>query len=158
METARNEASDRLLTEVMRATMPNLKTQAQFDGFLIAFDALRMTVNGIYEQNGKKTADGKEALAKALDALTKITEVSEKLREVPEAATSAASEVFKNPPAQFGEDESLRVLLDALSRLESLEALDAWYMACRAQIHRVVTPSLRNQLFDAIRERKVALS
>lgn len=157
MDKPRDEAANRLLTDLMRATMPGLRTQAQYDGFLVAFDALRMTVNGTFERDKKRAADGRAALDKALQALEGITDLSEKLREVPEAATSAAAEAFKRAPVQFGEEEKMRALLDGLACVSSRGELNGWYTANRALIDDVATESMRAKLFDAIRERKLAL-
>ncbi len=150
--------SDRLFIEAMRLSMPGLRTQAQFDAFMAAFDALRSTANGIFEGDAQAITDGKEALSKALDTLGKVTEVSEKLREVPEAATSKASEAFKKPPAQFEEQPVQTELLAELGQLRDLAELTEWYQRRRPDIDRVVTPAARNVLFDAIRERKSALA
>lgn len=154
--TVSPEEAGHMLVEAMRATMPGLRTQAQFNAFMVAFDALRMTANAIFEGDAQKTSQGEDAVRTAIAALKQATDVSAKLRDVPEAATSKAAEDFKRPPVQFGEREAQKRLLDDLDGVRNLEDLEAWYARNRTDLDRVVSPTLRNVLFDTIRAKKVS--
>lgn len=150
------EAAD-MMVEAMRATMPRLRTQAQFDAFMMAFDALRMTANAIFEGDTIKATQGEEAIHTALGALRQATDMSAKLRDVPEAATSKAANAFKQPPAQFEERDAQKRLLSELERVLTLGDLEFWYERNRSDLDRVVSPALRNPLFDTIRAKKLSL-
>lgn len=142
----------------MRQQIPNLRTQAQFNVFMTSFDALRHTLNSAFGRDRTGFEKGTAALVKALDSAFTISEVVEKLRENPDAALSAAASEFKDPPKEFGEYDLQRGLLAELSNLGSLGALNQWYEASKPKIDRIVSQTLRNELFDAIRQKKAGLS
>jgi hypothetical protein len=157
-EAATPAEVDGMFVKALQLSMPGLRTQAQFNAFSAAFDALRTAANGIFERDVTKALQGREALLKALDTLDTVTDVSEKLREVPEAATSAAAEEFKRPPSEFGEYDLQKQLFTELSILATTEDLVIWYTENRGRIDKVRSQTLRNGLLDAIREKKVYLS
>jgi hypothetical protein len=139
---------------VIKQQMPALKSQAQFNAFMASFEALRGLMNAIFAQNAEGENQMREALETSFDAARKITEVTVKLEEVPEAATSKDAEEFKKPPTQFGEYDIQRQLLSELGTLHTSDGLMDWYWKKRKQIDEVVSPTLRNPLLDAIRARK----
>ena len=145
------------VVEAVRQQMPALKTQAQFNALMAAFDALRLTLNSIFEGDKEKTAEGRKALDAAIDLAGKVTEITQRLADVPEAATSQAAQEFKQPPAQYQEYEYQRQLLGELEKIESLDALNKWYADTKPQRDRIVSQSFRNALMDAIRARKLVL-
>jgi hypothetical protein len=147
-----------LIIQAMRQQMPGLRTQAQFNAFMAAFDALRVHLNFVFEGNTEKATEAKQALESAIEFAAKATEVSDQLRDVPEAATSPAAQEFKNPPAQFQEYDVQKSLLVQLARIETLPELTQWYNDTKEQRDRVVSQSLRNVLMDEIRRKKVALT
>lgn len=148
------------MLEAMRTQMPALRTQAQYNAFCAAFDALRLTMNAIFEGNAARQAEGKKALDLSLDIAQKVTAISEQLREVPEAAGTVGAELFTRAPAELQEHDIQRALLSELAQLETLEELSEWYMATPTveRRGRVVSQNLRNVLMDSIRERKAALT
>ena len=154
---ANHDAARLLFTEAARLSFPSLRTQAQFDSLLVSIDALRGVADAIFSLDAARTLEMRDALLKSIDALVKVTEISEKLREVPEAATSLEAERFKQAPAQFTEAQAQSRLLSELSRIEDVDTLGSWYLERRAEMDRVVTPQYRNPLFDAIREKRAAL-
>lgn len=145
-----------MVMQALRQTMPGIKTQAQFNAFMAAFDALRVTVNSLCEGDAVKAAEGRKALDMALDLAAKVTQVTEQLRDVPEAATSKAAEEFKKPPAEFGEYDVQRKLLTELEAITSDADLTEWYARTKEQRDSVKSQTLRNALIDAIRNKKLA--
>jgi hypothetical protein len=147
-----------MMLNAMRQQIPNLKTQAQFNIFMSAFDALRHTLNLAFGRDLAGFEKGKEALNKALASAYTISEIIEKLQDSPEAATSKAAEEFKNPPREFQEYDVQKSLLAELSTKTTVDDLTRWYEANRARIDCVVSQTLRNELFDAIRNKKHELT
>ncbi len=148
------EEAEQMMIAVMRVQLPQLRTQAQFNTFMACFEALRMTANGIFERDPEKASKGRAALNNALDALEGVTDVSERLRNVPEAATSKASEDFKNPPMQFGVAELYRRLIGELTAITDKDVLSAWWNSNRADIDKLTDPKMRNSVIDMVREKK----
>ena len=115
------------------------------------FESLQHYLNASF---GRDTATAKklrEGLDKALDLAPKMTEVTERLEDTPEATTNKD---FVKPPDQFTEEATQKELLEELGRLSSRSGLQSWYEDQRARIDTVVSPSLRDKLFDAIRAKK----
>ena len=142
------------MLQAMRQQIPNLKTQVQFNLFMKAFDALRHTLNSAFGLDKEGYEKGKQVLDLALGSALKMSEVVQKLQDMPEAATSKAAEEFKQPPREFLEYDVQKALLTELERLGSGEELQRWYDSNRARIDCVVSATIRNELFDAIREAK----
>jgi hypothetical protein len=139
----------------LQQQFPALKSQAQFNAFQASFEAFRGVLNAIFSSSPLAEQEALEALGKAFDVAKQATKITNQLEEVPEAATSRAAEEFKQPPAEFGEYDEQRKLMTELAHIENLKDLTDWYKTNRARIDRVRSPSLRNLLLDAIRERKV---
>jgi hypothetical protein len=142
----------------VRGQVPNLKTQAQFTLFMQAFEALRVALNSAFGLDHQGFNQSRAALNLLLDASLSVTEVGEKLAEIPEAATSAAAEALKQPPKEFGEQDLQTSLLAELEMLKNAEELQKWYDNNRSRIDGVVSQPLRNGLFDAIRAKRNAIS
>jgi hypothetical protein len=138
--------------------MPAVTSQAQFNAFMASFDALRFTFNEICAGNLAQETEGRKALDMSLELGRKVTEVTEQLKDIPEAATSKAAEEYKNPPAQYYEYDIQRALLSELEQLAELDKLNEWYSLTKERREMVKTSSLRNALFDAIRSRKSLLT
>lgn len=148
----------RLIVDAMRSTMPALRTQAQFNAFMASFDALRLLMNYVFEGNAEKVMESKRALEMSIDAAAKVTQISEQLRDVPEAATSHAAEEFKNPPAEFHEYDLQKQLMSELEAITGHARLVQWYeTTVKSQESRIKSQTLRNALFDAIRTKKTLL-
>lgn len=139
----------------LQQQLPALRSQGQYTAFQGAFEAFRATVNGVLEGKPELESAGREALEKAMETLRMATHLTVKLQEVPEAATSAASEDFKRPPADFQEYDVQRALLSELQVIETLPGLNEWWVANRARIDLVKSPSLRNPLLDLVREKRI---
>lgn len=148
------EFDKQLFFKALQQQLPSLKSQAQFTAFQAAFESFRGVMNAIFEANPVTEKECIDALNKAFDVAKKVTEVTHKLADVPEAATSKAAEEFKQPPAEFSEYDEARALMTELAHVETLSALTQWWTTNRARIDRVRSPSVRNPLLDAVRERK----
>lgn len=148
---------EQLMAQALKQQMPGLQTQAQYNVTMTAFDALRVHLNAVFMSDKELADKSKETLFKALDGALQVTEISQKLGHVPEAATSAVAEDFKQPPKQFHEYDVQRALLTELEQITSLPQFDQWYIANRARLEMVVSPSFRNGLFDAIRAKRAGL-
>lgn len=145
------------MLNAFRGQVPNLKTQAQFTLFMRSFDALRMTMNAAFGLDKDTYEQGKKALGMVVDSAFKLSEVVQTLSENPEAATSKAAEEFKSPPKEFHEYDIQKSLLTELAMLKNGEELQRWYDNNRTRMDGVVSQSLRNELFDAIRVKKKEL-
>ena len=109
-----NQRPDQMLAEMLRKQMPGIKTQAQYDAVVGALDVVRLVVNAILERDLEGEEEARRALELTFTVLAKATEVTEKLQDSPEAATSQEAERFKDPPAQFHQQEVLVKLLGSL--------------------------------------------
>lgn len=147
-----------IFAEALKSQLPGLKSKAQMNAFMASFEAYRAMVNAILESNPEHETKAQEALIGSFEVIRKATEITNKLRDVPEAATSKASDDFRTEPTQFGEYDKQRKLLSELEGLKTLPDLSDWYKTNRSRLDAVVTSSLRNPLLDAIREKKVALT
>lgn len=148
--------ADKFADEIalIREQMPGVKTQGQFNAVMALFETVRALGNAICESDPAKSVEARQAFEKALDTLRQATELSNKLRDVPEAATSPAAEAFKTAPTQFHENDLQTALLVEIEALTSGPALTEWYAANRVRMDQITTQSLRNKLFDAIRAKR----
>ena len=156
-EKANTPAPDptRIMIDAMKSTMPGLRTQAQFNAFMASFDALRLLMNYVFEGNTEKVLESKRALEMAIDAASQVTRISDQLRDVPEAATSEAAEEFKNPPAEFQEYDVQKQLMAELESISGHAQLVQWYeTTVKGLESKIKSQTLRNSLFDAIRQKK----
>ncbi|MFA5054039.1 MAG: hypothetical protein WC565_08260 [Parcubacteria group bacterium] len=112
------------------------------------YDALGELIQGVVTQNQEQETQAREALDKALQALGMATSLGERLREVPEAATSSMADKLKQPATD--EAELQRQMLE---ELQTTDDVPAWYKANRTRLDQVQSPALRNHLFDTIRSR-----
>lgn len=149
------EYDKELFFKALQQQLPELKSQAQFTAFQAGFEAFRAVMNAIFANNPLHEKEALDALGKAFDIAKKVTELTGRLADDPEAATSKTAEEFKQPPAEFGEYDEQRKLMTELAHIENLTDLTDWYKTNRARIDKVRSPSLRNPLLDAVRERKV---
>ncbi len=149
---------DQGFLRVLQQSIPAMRSQAQFTAFMAAFDALRGVMNGIFSMDEAATTKFKSALEGSFEAAKKVTEITDKLHEVPEASESKLAEEFKKPPRQFGEYDLQRQLMSELAALDNLQMLTAWWTSNRQRIDEVRSPMLRNPLIDAVRAKKDALT
>lgn len=145
---------DNLMRQALAAQIPNLRTQAQFNNFMACFDALRSTLNAYFGGETASAEMAREALNKTLDMAKMITEMTEKLNEIPDDAKSDVAKDFTAPAKELHEYDTHRQLIIELTTLQNQKALQAWYADSRERIDRVVSQKLRNELFDAIRSKR----
>lgn len=143
------------MAKMLQASMPALKSQAQFNAFALAFDAFRLHVNNLME--GKSTKESQEVLEKALDAVKQASEITKKYEEVPEAQ-GPNSKPFVEAPKEFHEYDEVKSLLLELDHITTGELLDRWYGATANRRALVKTQQLRNTLLDTIRAKKIELT
>lgn len=149
---------NQLLAEAIKRTMPSCKTQAQFATFRAAFDAFRATMDSIFQEDKGRMEETRKILDLAFQAAEQATVISRQLNDVPEAATSAASQEFRTPPAEFEEYDVQQRLLAELGGFEELADLQQWYTNSRERRDSIRTQTLRNVLMDAIRAKKLSLT
>jgi hypothetical protein len=149
---------DEMMADAVQKQMPGCRTQAQFNTFRTAFDAFRVTLNAIFEGDKGKEAEGRKLLDLAFTAAAQATDISNKLRDVPEAATSKDAEEFKKPPSEFSEYDTQRRLLAELEGCTSVEQLTTWYESTKPARDSIRSQTLRNILMDTIRSRKLELA
>lgn len=142
------------MIEAIKKEMPGLKSQAQFNAVMVAFDALKFVINAILEAKVTDEAEGRKAIDMALDVVHKATLVTQQLTDVPEAATGQGAADCVTPPKEFEEVSVQKELLAELEGIQDGEALTQWYADSRPRMDRVVSPGLRNPLFDAVRTKK----
>jgi hypothetical protein len=133
-------------------TLRGVKSQAQYDAIAAVLKATLSVVEGTL--SGEATNRSLRAMDLSFDALEKATELTLKLEDVPEAATSKAAEAFKTPPAQFTEGGVVETLKQELSTLTTATAVQEWYQrqATKDALATIVTPALRNEIMDPIRK------
>lgn len=149
--TGEAPSADRLVAEALKRQMPGIRSQAQYDAVVGAMEAVQLVVNALLERDAVGESDARKVLEKALEAVAKATEVTMKLADVPEAASSDASKAFKASPAQFLESDVQAELLQELAIISTRKALDVWYDETRGKREQIVDRELRNQLLDSIR-------
>lgn len=148
---------DQGFLKLIQQSIPAMRSQAQFNAFMASFEALRGVMNSIFAKDEKAEAEFRESLAKSIDAARKMTDITDRLHEVPEAAEGKLADEFKNAPRQFGEYDLQRTLLSELAQIGRLDDLQRWWAENRKRIDEVVSPTLRNPLIDAVRDKKKAL-
>ena len=147
-----------LMAQAMKQSMPELKTQVQFTAFMAGFDAFRLLCNSIFASDQALEQQSLEALEKALESMRVATKLSNQLKEIPENERSPSANQFVEAPLQFVEYDIQKKLLLELNHLTSIDDLNTWYLRTKDERERVVSQSLRNILFDEIRNRRDFLS
>lgn len=146
----------RVMAEAMRVQMPNLKTQAQFTAFMLMFDSMRLLADSVFAGDQGREAQAREAFETSVKAARDITDLGRQFSEIPEGSRTKASAAFVDPPAQFGEFDVQKRLLMELARIEDLAALNVWYQNTNGDRLKIVTPTLRNVLIDAVRAKRLS--
>lgn len=146
-----------IMAQAMKQSMPELKTQVQFTAFMAGFDAFRLLCNSIFSGDTALEEQAIDAFEKSLEAMRVATRLSKQFEEIPEEERSPSANQFVEAPLQFGEYDLQKKLLSELSRLTSTEDLNAWYLGTKEEREKVISQSLRNILFDEIRNKQDAL-
>lgn len=147
----------RLMAEALRHQMPNLKTQAQMTAFMVSFDSLRLLVDAICAGDKAREVQARDAFEKSIQAAREVTDLGNKFQEVPVEHRTSVSNPFTQPPVQFEEYDVQKRLLLELEAITTVAEMNEWTIRVKADTERVVTQSLRNSLFDAIRSKRIAL-
>ena len=148
------EKSGQVMANLLKEQMPGVKSQAQYNSILGAFEAVKIALNAILTGDAVQEAEARKALEMAFEAATKSTEITNKLEEVPEAVISESAKEFKNPPTQFHEYDLQRQLLLELEPISNILELNSWYSKTKKQRDSILTQGFRNTLMDAIRIKK----
>lgn len=148
---------EEMMSAMLRQSMPNLRSQAQYNLFMGCFEALRVTLNAYFGAELESAAKARQALDKALDVAKQIPQVTERLDQIPPEQRSDQINEHLNPPRQYHEYDEQRRLLAELAAVPSLEQLGIWYNENKPRMDEVVSQGLRNELFDAIRNRRKEL-
>jgi len=146
------------MAEVLRQSIPSMKSQAQFNAFAIAFDSFRLVIESIFSGNVPGEIEAISTLEKALEAARTATDITKKYEEVPEENRGKASTEFTTAPYTFGEYDIQKRLLGELTAITTTAELNDWYLTTKGDRDKVLTQSLRNILMDSIRQKKGELS
>lgn len=149
---------DQAMLKMMRAQIPNMRTQAHFNIFMASFEALRLTLDAYFGGDLEKAEVARKALTDSLDASQQVVQMEAQLKEIPEDQRSEAASEFLQPPKEFHEFDEQRALMAELDQITSMAQLQAWYAGTADRRNRVVSSSLRNPLIDAIRRKRLGFS
>lgn len=147
-----------LLTSMLQILVPNLKSQAHFNLFIASFEALTSCMNAYFAGDQEQAKVIRKALDQALDKASEVHAVTSKIEEMPADSLSEASKEFVSAPKQFLEFDRQRRLLAELAQIQSMDVLNTWYAASKSEMDLIVSHSLRNELFDAVRSKKQDLT
>jgi hypothetical protein len=136
--------------------IPGLRSQAQFNVTMAAFDALRLLLGSIFTGDREGAEKASKALEGVIEAARQATIITNNLRDVPEAAKGG--DEFRKAPIEVGEYDRMKALLAELEGIVTKDGFAEWYKTNRARFDEVKSQSLRNTLFDAIRAKKDKLS
>lgn len=148
--------ADQIVQKVMQETMPGIKTQAQFSAALASFDAIRLHVDAICRGDQEAIKATAEAVNKAIELVHRATALAKQTTDQDVAAK--VDPQFSEPPKEFTEQSIMDSLMSELEVLPDVAHLDQWYRAAKDRFDRIVTQSLRNTLFDAVRAKRISLA
>lgn len=144
-----------IVEAAIKQEMPNCKTQAHFDLVLQSWEILKAYLNAAFSLDLETAVKAREGLNRLLDLAPQVAQAHQKLEESPEATTNRD---YVDAPKQVTEQSNQERLLVQLSAIENLTQLNTWYKTCRPIMDGIVNHKLRDQLFDAVREKKKALA
>lgn len=143
-----------LIMRLLQVLVPNLKSQAHFNMFMASFDALKTCMDFYFSGDQSKARVARDALNRALDMASDVHAITSKIEEMPAESLTEASKEFVSAPKQFLEYDRQRRLLEELAQIQSMDVLNVWYAESKSEMDLIVSQSLRNELFDAIRNKK----
>lgn len=157
-ESERRKAQPQMpnMAELIRQMVPSIRTQGQYDLYMQAFEALSITMDNYF--SNRDATVSLETLNKCLAMAPRVADLVEKAEQIPEEERQKDVQGFVQPPVQFTEEEDQRRLLTELASVTTTQALNTWYLGERSRIDKVVSKKYRDELFDAIRAKKAALS
>jgi hypothetical protein len=147
-----------IMAQAMRQSIPELKTQVQFNAFMAGFDSFKLLCNSIFAGNASLEDQARAAFEKSLEAMKVATRLSNQFQEIPAEERGPSATQFVEAPLQFGEYDLQRRLLTELDRITTIVALNKWYQGTKEDREKILSQSLRNILFDAIRSKRDELS
>jgi len=148
-KTAQAPVNDMLA--LIRTHVPHLQTEAQLDIFMTAFNAFTLTFDSYFANNPEAALKARATVNQALDLAQQAGTVAQQVAEMPAEDRSSEAQKFVETPRLFTEaDEKVRLLAE-LGTLTSKNELNNWYRNERKRIDGVVSKTLRDELFDAIR-------
>ena len=148
---------DRFMAELLRKQMPSIRTQMHFNTFVAALDALRITVDSYLKGDLEDAAKARAALNTALDMAKNIKGVVEQMEEIPSEARSPQARAATAEPTQFHEYDTQKALMVELANIATRANLDTWYGNSKPAFDGITDQKLRNELFDAIRAKRLEL-
>lgn len=148
---------DEMMLQMLRAQIPNLTTQGQFNVFMACFDGLRATLNAYFGGQTVAGETARDALNKALDMAKQLTEMAQQLDEIPDGIKSEVAKEVNRPAKELHEYDEARGLITELEQIGDAKILQEWYDTNRARLDRIVSQKLRDEVFDAIRAKRTAL-
>jgi len=144
-----------VVRQAIEQEMPHCKTQAHFDLVLQAWTALKLYLDACYGFDRDKADRSREGLIRLLDLAPQVAQAHAKLREHPEATTNGD---YVEPARELTENHKQQTLLAELRDIDSFERLKNWYSSVKPILDSIVTQKLRDELYDAIRVKKNALT
>lgn len=138
MDNWRKENLDRILNHAQKEVADK------------CYDALGEVIAGIISRDPTREKKAREALELSFKALGMATDLGGKLKDVPEASTSATAVKLKQ--VSVDEADIQKQLLEELSNVPDA-GVKGWYNTNRGRIEQVKAPEYRNPLFDSIRTR-----
>jgi hypothetical protein len=140
----------------LKEKMPSLKTQAQFQAFSIAFEAMQLLMNAVFSGHKEDETRARVLFEYAIDTARKISDLTVRLKDHPEAVKDEDNP-FVQPVQASSDKVAQESLLQELQGVTSVKELNLWYDATRARRNLISDAPLRNQLIDAIREKRITL-
>lgn len=151
-KAAQAPANDMLA--LIRTHVPHLQTQAQLDIFMMAFNAFTLTFDSYFSGNLEAAEAARGSMNKALDLIQAAGNMAERVAEIPAEERSAEASKYVDAPKQFTEADEKVKLMAELDALTTHSGLSEWYRNERKRIDGVVSKTLRDELFDAIRTKQ----
>jgi hypothetical protein len=111
----------------------------------------------MFEEDKSREEFSRKLLETTLTTCRQATNLGRKVEDIPEVATSKASDDFKRTPYEFAEYDVQQKLLEELGNITDSASFVRWYQETRERRLTVVSKTLRDPLYDAIRARKVVL-
>ncbi len=152
VKAAQAPANDMLA--LIRTHVPHLQTQAQLDLFMMAFNAFTLTFDSYFSGNLETAASARASMNQALDLSQEAGKVAERVAEIPVEERSPEAAKYVEVPKQFTETDEKVKLMAELDAIMTQGGLNEWYRNERKRIDGVVSKTLRDELFDAIRTKQ----
>lgn len=146
------------MLSLIRTHVPHLKSEAQLDVFMLAFNAFTLTFDSYFAGNPEAGDKARTTMDKALDLAQKFGRMEAQVAEIPLEERSAEASKFVDAPKQFTEVDEKNRLMTELGALMTKSGLNEWYRSERKRIDGVVSKTLRDELFDAIRAKQSQLN